>query len=119
MAPALFVEQLPSSTFVATEDKAQTMSNVEVRSKSTLDELADQIQQNANIISDFLQSNGHQSPSFERNAPTYTLPTSAPSEIRVAREALMGAALQIFQLAAGPSEYLPNVAVGVRKRIFF
>ena len=80
---------------------------------SSLKELTDQVSANATIISDFLRSNGHPLPSFERDAPINTIPASAPSDIRAARQALMEAALRTFQLAQGPSEYLSNIAVGV------
>lgn len=111
MAPALVAEPISSAKPVAAEEKATV--------QSTLQELADQVQQNARTITTFLRSHGHPSPSFERDAPTSTLPPSAPAEIRTARLALMGAALKAFQLAAGPSEYLPNLAVGVNSRLCF
>lgn len=87
-------------------------------SESLLEDLATRIQENAGRISSFLRGNGHSLPSFDVDAPTATLPASAPTEIHAARQALMEAALQTFQLAAGPSEYLPHLAVGVRISLF-
>ncbi|KAH8432997.1 uncharacterized protein LDX57_010632 [Aspergillus melleus] len=81
-------------------------------SESLLEDLATKIQENAGRISSFLRDNGHTLPSFNVDAPATTLPASAPTEIHAARQALMEAALQTFQLAAGPSEYLPHLAVG-------
>ncbi|KAJ5967104.1 S-adenosyl-L-methionine-dependent methyltransferase [Penicillium viridicatum] len=81
-------------------------------SESLLEDLSTKIQENACRVSSFLRCNGHSLPSFNVDAPATTLPASAPTEIHAARQALMEAALQTFQLAAGPSEYLPHLAVG-------
>nr|QKG86290.1 O-methyltransferase [Aspergillus sp. FM242] len=81
-------------------------------SESLLETLSTKIQDNAGSISSFLRCNGHSLPTFNVDAPSTTLPASAPTEIHAARQALMEAALQMFQLAAGPSEYLPHLAVG-------
>jgi 6-hydroxytryprostatin B O-methyltransferase len=80
-----------------------------------LTELASSIATNAQVLSTFLQSEGHPMPSFERDAAPKTIPASAPSEIQAAREALLDASMKMFQLASGPSEYLPNLAVHVRR----
>lgn len=83
-------------------------------SEALLEDLSAKIQENVCRISLFLRRDGHALPSFDVDAPVTTLPASAPTEIHAARQALMEAALQTFQLAAGPSEYLPHLAVGVR-----
>ncbi|EGD94047.1 hypothetical protein TESG_01574 [Trichophyton tonsurans CBS 112818] len=80
--------------------------------ESMLEVLASQVQENAKVVNEFLRTSGHAAPSFASDAPATSLPASAPPEIGAARQALMGAALQIFHLAAGPSEYLPHLAVG-------
>lgn len=85
--------------------------------ESMLEVLASQVQENAKVVNEFLRTSGHAAPSFASDAPATSLPASAPPEIGAARQALMGAALQIFHLAAGPSEYLPHLAVGVSKVI--
>jgi 6-hydroxytryprostatin B O-methyltransferase len=79
-----------------------------------LNELASSISTNAQVLSTFLYSEGHPIPSFERDAAPKTVPASAPGEIQAAREALLDASMKMFQLASGPSEYLPNLAVHVR-----
>lgn len=79
-----------------------------------LNELANSISTNAGLISTFLHSESHPIPSFQRDAATTAVPASAPGEIQAAREALLDASMKMFQLASGPSEYLPNLAVHVR-----
>ena len=80
---------------------------------STMEELGNKVSTNATILTNFLRSNSWAEPSFDRNSPTTTLPATAPENIRVARQSLIEASLKIFQLAIGPSEFLPNLAVGV------
>lgn len=105
---------MPST--IAEQTNGGTSQKIEVYSQeSTLETLASQVQENAKTVSDFLRSSGHAAPSFASDAPATSIPASAPPEIGAARQALMGAALQIFHLAAGPSEYLPHLAVGVSK----
>ncbi|ORY10494.1 sterigmatocystin 8-O-methyltransferase [Clohesyomyces aquaticus] len=83
-------------------------------SNSTLEQYVQQILQNTGIITEYLETNGLPQPSFERDAPESTLPESAPETIRAARVKLMDAALKAFQLALGPKEYIPNIAVGLQ-----
>ena len=80
---------------------------------SPLEKLAGQISENSTKISTFLHSTGHAQPSFDRDAPAASIPADSPPEIRTARQQLMEAALKAFQLALGPNEYLPNLALGV------
>ncbi|KAL1953850.1 hypothetical protein VTO42DRAFT_2110 [Malbranchea cinnamomea] len=80
--------------------------------RPTLEVLASQVQENVSVLSNFLRASGHPLPSFEADAPTTTLPANAPQVICATRQTLMGAALQIFRLAAGPSEFLPHLAAG-------
>ena len=82
-------------------------------STSTLEDLAEQISTAARSVSGFLQSGGHPQPSFQRDAPINTLPSSAPMDILVARQSLIEAAFKLYQLTTGPSEYLQRTAVGV------
>lgn len=64
-------------------------------------------------LTDYLQANKLPEASFERDAPIINLSPQAPAEIQVAKEKLQENALQIFQLVAGPGEYLQNVITGV------
>lgn len=80
-------------------------------SASPIEDLAEQVAVATKTLSEFLRSNGHGQPSFDREAPSTTLPPAAPKEILVARQNLTEAALKLYQLATGPSEYLPRLAV--------
>ncbi|OKL62670.1 hypothetical protein UA08_01176 [Talaromyces atroroseus] len=77
-----------------------------------LESLKDDVVRNVSIVSDYLQKNGLPQPSFERNAPLTFIPPRSPSHIQQARQDLMEAALKLFQLASGPIEYIPNLALG-------
>lgn len=78
-----------------------------------LSELAGSISSNAQILSTFLRSEGHSAPSFGRDAASTVIPATAPTDVQVAREALLEASMKMFQLASGPKEYLPSLAVHV------
>jgi hypothetical protein len=84
-----------------------------ISSESELETLAVNISANSATLSNFLRAGNLPQPSFKRDAPTTVLPLSAPDEIKAARQALIEASLRAFQLATGPSEYLPNLAMGV------
>ena len=78
-----------------------------------MEELSDQIAVNVSILSDFFRSQQYPEPTFDGHSPATTLPATAPERVRVARQTLIEAAAKISQLAIGPSEFLPNLAVGV------
>lgn len=73
----------------------------------------DQIVSATDTLTEYLRSNGLPTPSFEAAGPKTVLPRDAPTEVLKARQELLSAALAIQQLAAGPSEFLPNLATGV------
>lgn len=110
-------ETLPQETLNGTKEEISIQLNGVnsngVPAWSPLENLAHQVMENSKIMSDFLRSSGHPQPSFEREAPPSTLPDFAPEHIRDARTKLMEVALRTFQLALGPKEYIPNLAVGV------
>lgn len=64
-------------------------------------------------LTDYLRANKLPEPSFERDAPIINLSPQAPAEIQMAKEMLLDNALQIFQLVAGPGDYLDNVMTDV------
>lgn len=78
-----------------------------------LETLAAQVSRNATILSTYLHNEQLPPPSFNQKGPTTVLPRSAPDDVKVARQALIEASLQTFQLALGPSEYISNLAVSV------
>ena len=81
-----------------------------------LDELSSTISKNANVLSQYLASNGLPQPSFRSDGPSTVLPSSSPENIQQARQDLISASLNILHLAIGPSEFLPNLATGVYRK---
>ncbi|KAI0517276.1 sterigmatocystin 8-O-methyltransferase [Xylaria bambusicola] len=77
-----------------------------------LEELALRCTKNAIIVSQYLAAHDQPQPSHESHGPRSTLPKAAPRNIQQARHGLMSSALELFQLAAGPSEFVPNLAPG-------
>lgn len=86
-------------------------------SLSPIEKYAEQVSLSAKALSEYLRANNHPQPSFNRDAPTVTLPASAPRDIVLARRELTEAAFKIFQLAVGPSEFLPHLIADVRHHI--
>ncbi|KAK4149314.1 S-adenosyl-L-methionine-dependent methyltransferase [Chaetomidium leptoderma] len=87
-------------------------TNGPVAGSSPLELLVRDLNKQTKTFADYLRANGVPEPSFERDAPIINLSPQAPEEIQVAREKLLDNALQIFQLVAGPGEYLQNVITG-------
>ena len=85
-------------------------------SKTTfpLEELSKTITENSSIISQYLGANNLPQPSSSDDGPTTVVPSGSPPNIQQARQKLIAAALETLQLAIGPSEFLPNLATGVR-----
>ena len=79
---------------------------------SPLEIFAQEAIDNARTISTFLRSNNLPHPSFERDAPANAF-LSVPKDVSSARSRLTEAALRMLQLAQGPQEYIPNLAVNV------
>jgi 6-hydroxytryprostatin B O-methyltransferase len=101
-----------SVPFPVSED-TQDPKSLPAGKDDLLSELASSISSNAQIVSTFLHSEGHSAPSFGRDAASTVVPATAPTDVQVAREALLEASMKMFQLASGPREYLPNLAVHV------
>lgn len=80
---------------------------------SDLEHLVQDLSKQTTAFTEYLRANKLPEPSFERDGPIFNLSPQAPEEIQVARERLLDNALQIFQLVAGPGEYLQNVIIGV------
>lgn len=79
-----------------------------------LDELSKTISRNASIVSQYLEASHLPQPSLNSDGPSTVLPSGSPQSIQQARQNLIAASLEILQLAIGPSEFLPNLATGVR-----
>ena len=82
---------------------------------SPLEGLSSVITKNTSIVSQYLQANHLPQPSPEANGPVVVLPSDAPQDVQQARQQLIAASLEIFQLAIGPSEFLPHLATNVRE----
>ena len=72
------------------------------------------ITKNASIVSQYLGTNHIAQPSLDCNGPSTVVPSGSPHNIQQARQNLLAASLELLQLATGPSEFLPNLATGVR-----
>lgn len=88
-----------------------------ITSSSSLDVLSKSLASNVSVLTTYLSSISYPAPSFDQSGPSVVLPAQAPQHVKVARQHLMDQALQIFQLAAGPSEFLANLQPGVCNRI--
>ncbi|KAK3944724.1 6-hydroxytryprostatin B O-methyltransferase [Diplogelasinospora grovesii] len=108
---------LSSNSIQSTENMAPTVPPAAAAPSSSpfpLEDLAWQCTKNAVLVSQYLSSENLPQPSHAADGPSTVLPASAPQNVRQARQSLMDAALQLFQLAAGPSEFVPNLAPGVQ-----
>lgn len=85
---------------------------------SPMEHLAEKLANDVQTLSKYLHSTGQPSPSFDQSSPSVVLPEGTPEHVQIARDHVMDYALQIFQLAAGPSEYLANLQTGVRRTEF-
>lgn len=68
-------------------------------------------------ISTYCTSEALPHPSFDPQAPSITIPSTAPLSVQNAREKLIASAAGIQRLATEPAEYLPNLAIYVRQRL--
>jgi 6-hydroxytryprostatin B O-methyltransferase len=84
----------------------------QLRPAQTLEDLAWSCARSAVSITQYLASTNHSQPSILPGGPANVLPKDAPVPIKRSRQSLMSAALQLFQLAAGPSEFVPSLAPG-------
>lgn len=78
-----------------------------------LEELSWDITKNASVVSQYLQAHDLPQPTLDADGPATTIPKNSPLGIQRARQNLIESSLRMFQLAVGPSEFLPNLAVGV------
>jgi 6-hydroxytryprostatin B O-methyltransferase len=78
-----------------------------------MEALSKKIGAECHVFDEYCRTTGYPMPSLERTTPSFSLPHEAPTEVHVARERIMSYALNLFQLAAGPSEYLANLQTGV------
>ncbi|RMJ29050.1 o-methyltransferase [Aspergillus sp. HF37] len=77
-----------------------------------MDTLTGQLTNDVGLFNGYLDDARHPRPSYDRDAPPNSLPDDAPEHVQLARERIMANALQLFNLAAGPSEILNNLSTG-------
>ena len=75
--------------------------------------LSNSISKNATTLTQYLHASQRPQPSFDDVGPSCVVPSDAPQDVANAQQRLIAAALDIVKLAAGPSEFLPNLAIGV------
>ncbi|KAK9481518.1 O-methyltransferase-domain-containing protein [Lipomyces starkeyi] len=75
-----------------------------------LEKLSLTIARNAIIVSQYLAAHNLPQPSSSSDGPSTILPTGSPQSVHQAREHLIATALELLQLATGPSEFLPHLA---------
>lgn len=112
MSPLIY-NGVPSSVPSSVSEGSTNPKSLTPRKGDLLIELASSISTNAQIMSIFLYSEGHNVPSFDHDAASTVVTANAPTDVKVAREALLESSMKMFQLASGPREYLPNLAVHV------
>lgn len=81
--------------------------------KTPLETYAEEICSAAKAISGWCLLEGLPQPSFDPQAPSVTLPPTAPQNVLNARQQLINASTKVQQLATEPSEYLPSLATHV------
>ena len=91
-----------------------TISSSPKSSVPLLQAYAKDISSAAETISSYCASDAIPHPSFSPEAPSVTIPSTAPLHVQEARQKLIASAAGIRQLATEPAEYLPNLAIHVR-----
>lgn len=99
-------------------DMPRESTNVVSGMTYPLEELSSIISKNASAVSQYLGANDIPQPSLNSNGPSTVVPSGSPHYVQQARQNLIAASLEILQLAIGPSEFLPNLATGVRLQQF-
>ncbi len=91
-----------------------TISSPPEGSVPLLQAYAKDISSAAETISIYCASNNIPNPSFNPEAPSVTINSTAPLLVQDARQKLIASAVAIQRLATEPAEYLPNLAIQVR-----
>jgi hypothetical protein len=81
--------------------------------KTALEELANEISAAARLMSAYSWVSEKPQAAFGPEAPTIVIAPDAPPKVLKAQQSLIQAAAKIQQLAAEPSEYIPNLQVHV------
>ncbi|KAF2229683.1 putative O-methyltransferase [Viridothelium virens] len=78
---------------------------------SPLQQYAKDVSAAADILTAFCIEQGLPQPSFGAQAPSVTIPYSAPAEVQDARQQLISSAADLQKLATEPAEFLQNQAI--------
>ncbi|KAL2851527.1 S-adenosyl-L-methionine-dependent methyltransferase [Aspergillus pseudoustus] len=77
-------------------------------STSPMEDISMKLLQAVKTLHSYLDTKDLSHPSFDKDTPPVVLPDDAPLEVQSAREQIMDAALRLFRLAAGPSDYIAH-----------
>ena len=80
---------------------------------SPLQQYARDVSAAADTLTAYCAEQGLPQPSFGPQAPTVTIPYSAPLDVKNARQKLVSSAADMQKLAIEPAEYLQNQAIHV------
>lgn len=94
-----------------TKCKLNAMSDL----KPSPEEIAQTLMQDVQVLMDYYRSNEYPVPSFAEDSPAHAVPETAPRHVKIARDAAMNSALKIFDMFAGPSQFLSNLTVSVSR----
>lgn len=94
-----------------------TFSSLPNGSVPLLQTYAEDILSAVNTISAYCTDEGLPHPSFDPQAPSVTIPSTASLSVQNARQKLIASAAGIQRLATEPAEYLPNLAIYVRSNV--
>jgi len=90
-----------------------SFSAMDLLPKTALEELANEISAAARLMSAYSWVSEKPQAAFGPEAPTIVIAPNAPQKVLKAQQSLIQAAAKIQQLAAEPSEYIPNLQVHV------
>lgn len=81
----------------------------------SIEVFAEEINSAAKVLTAFSASSGHLSPSYNdaSSSAVDVLPSSAPSEVQIARQVILENAYRLQQLLTEPTQYLARLAIYV------
>nr|WNS47941.1 FunK [Talaromyces coalescens] len=79
--------------------------------KPSLEESAQALMEEVQTLMDYYRTSEYPAPSFATDSPALAVPEKAPRDVKIARDSAMNSALKIFDLLAGPSQFLSNLTV--------
>lgn len=83
--------------------------------KPSLEESAQALMEEVQTLMEYYRTSEYPAPSFATDSPALAVPEKAPRDVKIARDSAMNSALKIFDLLAGPSQFLSNLTVTVSR----